>query len=308
MMRKDRKSTGRWMALLLLLPFLLGVGAEIVDEIRRADLLYSNGNFEGAKNAYQAIIEKDRKIPEVWYNLGNTYFRLGQQASKSEKPDRTAAEENFRKALEAYGHLSIDRSKSPELKGDAAYNSANCRVSLGQSEMAAGKLTEATGQFEAAVDGYLKYLDEDPHAQDARNNIEVAQGLNAEAQKLYIAILSYTPTPTPTITSTPTITGTPEATPTFTETPLTPYPTPTPPDTPTATPTIAGSTPTPQATPTGQETPQGDRQKQQQEQEQKKQEEQQFMSPQEVESFLNNLDEEFWKEFEVRRPNVERDW
>jgi tetratricopeptide (TPR) repeat protein len=307
MMSKDPGSTRRWVPLVLILPFLLGIGAEIVDEIRRADLLYSNGNYEGARDAYQAIIDKDRKIPEVWYNLGNTYFRLGRQESKNEKPDQPAAEDDFRKALEAYGHLSIDRSNSPELKGDAAYNSANCRVFLGQNEMAAGRLAEATGQFEAAVDNYLKYLDENPTAPDARNNIEVAQQLNSEAQKLYIAILSYTPTLTPTITPTPTITGTPEATPTFTETPLTPYPTPTPQNTPTATPTMTGTPPTPQPTPTGEKTPQGDQEKQQQEEKQK-QEEQQFMSPQEAASFLDNLDEEFWKQFEVRRPNVERDW
>lgn len=43
---------------------------------RKANLNYENEDYEKAVSLYEGLIEKDRISPEVFYNLGSSYFKL----------------------------------------------------------------------------------------------------------------------------------------------------------------------------------------------------------------------------------------
>ncbi len=69
----------KWMVLsLLLLP--LSVSGETHD-LKAANQLYEDSRLEEATQAYRALIRATPTAPELHYNLGNTYFRLGTPGS-----------------------------------------------------------------------------------------------------------------------------------------------------------------------------------------------------------------------------------
>lgn len=45
-----------------------------------ADALYANGNYTEAAMQYQTILEEGRVSADLYYNLGNTYYRMGKIA------------------------------------------------------------------------------------------------------------------------------------------------------------------------------------------------------------------------------------
>lgn len=63
-----------------LLTFLMSictVFAQSAEEIyRKANLSYENEDYESAVSLYEMLLKMDRVSPEVFYNLGNSYFKL----------------------------------------------------------------------------------------------------------------------------------------------------------------------------------------------------------------------------------------
>lgn len=73
----------------LLLPLLLFISlptckaASLTETARLSDAnaLYENAQFEKAAVMYRTLIEEDPLSPELHYNLGNTYFKMGRPGS-----------------------------------------------------------------------------------------------------------------------------------------------------------------------------------------------------------------------------------
>lgn len=70
--------------LAVLLPFVLLSGFNLInaqgagDLFRKANDAYTRGDFTTAQQLYERIMhEEDVISPEIYYNLGNTYYRLG---------------------------------------------------------------------------------------------------------------------------------------------------------------------------------------------------------------------------------------
>lgn len=62
---------------LILSPFI-SKADEIDHLIRQANDLYSNGEFRNAVTLYDSVIKSGYEAPEVYYNLGNSFYKLGQ--------------------------------------------------------------------------------------------------------------------------------------------------------------------------------------------------------------------------------------
>ena len=56
---------------------LLGYAKDFMREVARANELHANNNFQEAADAYESIHEAGLENGYLYYNLGNTYIRLG---------------------------------------------------------------------------------------------------------------------------------------------------------------------------------------------------------------------------------------
>ena len=56
---------------------LLGYAKDFMSEVARANELHANNNFQEAADAYESIHEAGLENGYLYYNLGNTYIRLG---------------------------------------------------------------------------------------------------------------------------------------------------------------------------------------------------------------------------------------
>ena len=65
------------LCLLLLAPALAGAQSAFFDEGNR---LYQAGDFEGALDRYRRILDEGLESGELYYNIGNAHFRLGELA------------------------------------------------------------------------------------------------------------------------------------------------------------------------------------------------------------------------------------
>ena len=69
---------------LTLLTFLLtAVSLHAADrdgELRAAEKAYADGNYPAAAEQYEALIKNYGESAEVYYNLGNAYYKLGRIA------------------------------------------------------------------------------------------------------------------------------------------------------------------------------------------------------------------------------------
>jgi tetratricopeptide (TPR) repeat protein len=61
--------------LVLLVCNLFGVAADTIPTIGLANEQYRKGEFENAISSYEKIIESGLSAPELYYNLGNAYYR-----------------------------------------------------------------------------------------------------------------------------------------------------------------------------------------------------------------------------------------
>lgn len=59
----------------LIFIFLNSFGNSLEDSLQAGNLLYSQEKFEDAIRAYEYVIEQGYEAPELYYNLGNAYFK-----------------------------------------------------------------------------------------------------------------------------------------------------------------------------------------------------------------------------------------
>ncbi len=65
----------RYILFLLLFVFVSNVSAQS-DLISKANNLYAEGNYEEAAKEYEAILSEDKISADIYYNLGNAYYKL----------------------------------------------------------------------------------------------------------------------------------------------------------------------------------------------------------------------------------------
>ena len=53
-------------------------GREAADIYNKANQYYASNDFQSALSNYLVLIERGVKNPHLYYNLGNTYFKLGE--------------------------------------------------------------------------------------------------------------------------------------------------------------------------------------------------------------------------------------
>jgi tetratricopeptide (TPR) repeat protein len=56
--------------------FVSGVAGEVEDQFAEANQLYKNDEFKAAAEVYEQIVDNGFKNYEIFYNLGNAYFKL----------------------------------------------------------------------------------------------------------------------------------------------------------------------------------------------------------------------------------------
>src|SRR5689334_13893799 len=52
----------------------------VSDLFLKANLFYEKQEYDSAENAFNNILQYDSSFADVWFNLGNVYFRKGQFA------------------------------------------------------------------------------------------------------------------------------------------------------------------------------------------------------------------------------------
>ncbi len=66
--------------LLLILSVLMFSGTVLADDFDTANSYFANGEYENAIQLYDSIQQSGVESPELYYNLGNAYFRIGELA------------------------------------------------------------------------------------------------------------------------------------------------------------------------------------------------------------------------------------
>ncbi|MCO6501187.1 MAG: tetratricopeptide repeat protein [Vicingus serpentipes] len=61
-----------------LLLFTLPTFASIQDDYQKANALYNEGNYEEAITTYESILNNNNIAPDIYYNLGNAYYKNNQ--------------------------------------------------------------------------------------------------------------------------------------------------------------------------------------------------------------------------------------
>ena len=65
-------------AFILIIVSPLLAQSELTDNFNRGNSLYADGDYKGAINAYEKAATSGFESPELYFNLGNAYFRDGQ--------------------------------------------------------------------------------------------------------------------------------------------------------------------------------------------------------------------------------------
>ena len=60
--------------------FVQAAATEDTDLLQRANQLYSEGEYRQAADAYEQLLQEQGVAPELYYNLGNAYFKAGEVA------------------------------------------------------------------------------------------------------------------------------------------------------------------------------------------------------------------------------------
>ena len=93
--------------------------AQSQEEIcRKANISYENADYEKAASLYEDLLEKDMVSPEVFYNLGNSFFKLkqiGRAIVNYERAQRLAPrDKDIRLNLKLARSMTVDKIEMPE--------------------------------------------------------------------------------------------------------------------------------------------------------------------------------------------------
>jgi tetratricopeptide (TPR) repeat protein len=104
--------------LLFVLPAGSAAAGTLDDYFERGNQLYIDGDFSGAIVEYEKILEAEYESPEIYYNLGNAYFRhgdLGQAVANYTRARRLAPrDDDIRANLEFARQFTIDKIEISE--------------------------------------------------------------------------------------------------------------------------------------------------------------------------------------------------
>ncbi len=131
------------MKIVLLILFGFLISASAMNDARKANEAFRNGDFETAAQLYQAAIQQNPDDPRLHFNLGNALSKMGMMEEAMQSFD------NFKLLSED----SSERSK-------ADYNAGNM---LSESEM-----------YDEAAKFFKNALMENPSDPDAKHNYELA--------------------------------------------------------------------------------------------------------------------------------------
>jgi len=125
--------------------------------VARGNGLYAAKKFDEARKIYEEAVAKDKSSPEIWYDLGNARYQLG----------------DFPGAAEAYQQAAT-LAQGRDLITKSEFNLGN--TAFRQGEAAEAKDPEAAMQaFEESVGHFRAALEQDAGFQEAGRNLEVTK-------------------------------------------------------------------------------------------------------------------------------------
>ena len=134
----------RFLKIFLITLFSFLVSASAINDARKANEAYRNGDYETAANLYQSAISQNPDDARLYYNLGNALSRLGMA-------------DEAREAYEQFKSLADD----PAQQSLADYNT--------------GTMLSEAEQFDEAMEYFRNSLMMNPDDDDARYNFEMAK-------------------------------------------------------------------------------------------------------------------------------------
>jgi len=147
-------------ALLLIAVTLMSVASVSADEIgnknRKANRLYSKGQYEEALKLYDDALLLDPSNGKLKMNKGSALYKLD-QLDEAEKLYEDALTQDDKKAL-----------------ADAHYNLGNIRYRQGEQLESAGNAASARGKYSQALESYVNTLKMRPNDKDAKWNLQLA--------------------------------------------------------------------------------------------------------------------------------------
>lgn len=87
--------------------------------MEKAGELYAQGDFQGAVDEYETVLTSGWESATLYYNLGNSYFRLGQNAKAILSYERALkidpTDDDIRHNLEFAKEKTVDKIDAPEV-------------------------------------------------------------------------------------------------------------------------------------------------------------------------------------------------
>lgn len=140
-------------AVAALILFFFGTGFTI-GGMEKGNRLYRKGHFAEAVQEYENVLKSGKDSPELRYNLGTAYLKLGKYED---------AEKHLRLAL---------RDVSPKIRQPGSYNLGNRFL---EDARKGGADQQATSQMlDGAIESYKQALRLNPSDMDAKWNLELA--------------------------------------------------------------------------------------------------------------------------------------
>ena len=150
------------MAFLLIIAFVFSFAGDWGDILRstpeKAEKAYENENFQKALELYQQSQVNKPDSDTLSYNLGNTYYRLG----------------DYESAAKEYSHI-LD-NQDAKLSSDGFYNMGNTLYQI-------GKTKNDQESLKKSLDAYKRSIQLDPEDKDSKYNYELVKKMLAQMQQ-----------------------------------------------------------------------------------------------------------------------------
>jgi tetratricopeptide (TPR) repeat protein len=158
MMRKITLQKCVWIVVIGAL-FTLAGADEVGNRNRRANRLFSKGDYEEALRLYGEALQFDPSDGKLNMNRGSALYRLDE------------FDEAERAYLDALSQLPQDQRRA---LADAHYNLGNIQFRQGEQLESAGDISSARGKYSQALENYINTLKLRPNDKDAKWNLELA--------------------------------------------------------------------------------------------------------------------------------------
>ena len=157
-MKKNRLNV----ALMLIFAFVFSFAGDWGDILRstpeKAEKAYEKENFQKALELYQQSQVNNPDSDTLSYNLGNTYYRLG----------------DYESAAKEYSHI-LD-NQDAKLSSDGFYNMGNTLYQIGKSKNDQESLKKS-------LESYKRSIQLDPEDKDSKYNYELVKKMLAQMQQ-----------------------------------------------------------------------------------------------------------------------------